>query len=206
GKLLGLAFSPDSRHLASAGGDGSVTIWDISRSSYRVAVLEGHSAPVLHCAWSIDGAYIASIGYWSGMIHIWCTATGQEPLLFKAHQEWVNDVVFSPDGRLLLSASSDKTVKIWDARTGAMVQALDGHQSTVYKACFSPCGKYIASASADKTVRVWRTSDGSCLATLSDHGAWVQHVAFTTDGTMLWSAAHNGTVLGRRLQDIVPKV
>ncbi|EJF64410.1 WD40 repeat-like protein, partial [Dichomitus squalens LYAD-421 SS1] len=173
GEVLDLGFAPDGRHLASAGADGEVAIWDISGgSSYKVATLEGHTASMSPgCAWSSSGARIASRDPDGTvlLIRVWDIATQQEYPLCEAHGGWLNTVVFSPDGRLLLSASR-ATVQIRDARAGAMDQSFDGHETLVHQACFSPCGRFIASASSDRTVRVWRTSDGSCLATLSDHG------------------------------------
>ncbi|EJF55654.1 beta transducin-like protein, partial [Dichomitus squalens LYAD-421 SS1] len=148
-----------------------------------------------------------AVGYENGTIHVSDVAVGQGRRLQKAHDDGVNDMAFSPDDQLLLSASTDMTMKTWNVRTGAMVTSLAGHKSSVNKGRFgrfSPCGMYVASASDDETVRVWRTKDGSCLATLSDHGDSVSHVAFTPDGTMLWSAAANGIVLAHRLQDIIP--
>ncbi|EJF61427.1 WD40 repeat-like protein, partial [Dichomitus squalens LYAD-421 SS1] len=200
-----LAFSPDGRHLASAGSGGQVVIWDISRDRpHQTATLEGHNLGYIRgCAFSPKSTRVA-VGYMNGVIRVWNMETRQDPLWWKAHEDQVLDVAFSPDGRLLLSASSDNTVKTWNTRNGAMVQSLEGHERLVSAACFSPCGQYIASASSDLTVRVWRTSDGSCSATLSDHGDAVMHVAFTPDGTMLWSTGWNGTVLGRRLEDIIP--
>ncbi|EJF55651.1 WD40 repeat-like protein, partial [Dichomitus squalens LYAD-421 SS1] len=194
-------FSPDSRWLlAHTWRDCGV--WDVGSGVYLPLQFQrnGDGDFVSAAAFSPESTHLA-IGYVKGPIRIWYMATRCDPpLLLNAHR--TNDVAFSPDGRLLLSASWDGTVKIWDAYTGAIVRSLEGHTSPVCTASFSPCGKYIASASSDETVRVWRASDGSCLATLSDHDQSVLHVAFTPDGTGLWSAAANGTVLGRRLQDV----
>ncbi|KAI1795734.1 WD40-repeat-containing domain protein [Ganoderma leucocontextum] len=79
----------------------------------------------------------------------------------------------------------------------------------VMRACFSPCGKYVVSASRDETVRLWRTtrdSDGSCVRTCSEHERLVTHVAFSPDRKILSSCAGDGTVVIRRMQDIVQPV
>ncbi|EJF55871.1 WD40 repeat-like protein, partial [Dichomitus squalens LYAD-421 SS1] len=201
--VTSLVVSSDGRWVATASDDSTIILWG-ARDACISQEWIAHDGQVRDLAFSPDSRYIASAGE-DRKVAIWdISGSAHQPLFWQAHENVpIRCVVFSPDGRLLLS-TGDNAVKIWDADTGATVQSLEGHEGRVTGACFSPCGKYIASGSNDKTVRVWRTSDGACLTTLSDHGHWVSHVAFTPDGTMLWSAAGNGTVLGRRLQDVLP--
>ncbi len=67
-------------------------------------------------------------------------------------------MTWSPDGRTLASASSDKTIKLWNAQTGQCVSTLSGHNDPVKSVCFSPCGTKIVSGGGqdkDFSVRIW---------------------------------------------------
>jgi WD40 repeat protein len=64
-------------------------------------------------------------------------------------------VAFAPDGRLLASGSSDKTIRLRDVQTGDLLRTLEGHTSRVNIVAFSPDGRLLASGSGDNTVRLW---------------------------------------------------
>src|SRR5689334_1570933 len=74
---------------------------------------------------------------------------------YDEHLNAVSAVAWSPDGKRLASASSDKTVQIWDPVTGHRFSVYHGHTNWVSAITWSPDGKYLASASFDKTVQVW---------------------------------------------------
>jgi WD40 repeat protein len=75
------------------------------------------------------------------------------------HAGQVNSVAFSPDGKILASASSDNSVRLWEVSTNQPVgQPLTGHTDAVLSVALSPDGKMLASAGSDKTVRLWDVS------------------------------------------------
>jgi WD40 repeat protein len=64
-------------------------------------------------------------------------------------------VAYSPDGKLIATASSDATVRMWESGTGKCARTLEGHGGAVSAVAFSPADRALATASTDETARIW---------------------------------------------------
>jgi hypothetical protein len=109
------------------------------------------------------------------------------------HTSAIAGVAFSPDGRLLATASSDRTARVWDPATGDCLRTLTGHTDSPIGVAFSPDGRLLATASHDRTARVWDPATGEHLRTLAGHTSAVYGVAFSPDGRLLATASWDET-------------
>src|SRR2546426_1867194 len=80
---------------------------------------------------------------------------GLQAVMLRGHTAPVMSVAFSPDGKRLVSACWDQTVKVWDAVTGLETLTLKGHTSHIHSAAFSPDGNRLASAGDNGSVKMW---------------------------------------------------
>jgi predicted NACHT family NTPase len=110
------------------------------------------------------------------------------------HSGWVNGCDWSRDGRWIVTASKDRTLKIWDADSGRCTQTLSGHSDTVNGCAWSPDGRRVLSASRDTTLRIWNTGSGRCLRTLTGHSEAVNGCEWSPDGRQIVSASWDTTL------------
>jgi WD40 repeat protein len=115
-------------------------------------------------------------------------------LMTLPHVGGVSSMAFSSDGKTLISASEDKTMRLWDTATGHEVRTFKGHAERVRAVAFSPDDKSIASGSDDRTVKLWDTNTGQERLTLTGHNDRVWSVAFSPDGKKIASGSFDRTV------------
>ena len=101
-------------------------------------------------------------------------------------------MAFSPDNKLLASASQDADIKLWSVATGQELKTLTLHSGGVIAIAFSSDGRRLASGSQDRTIVVWDIESGEPDAAYNGHQEWVNAVAFSRDGKKLASGSQDG--------------
>ena len=149
---------------------------------------------------SPDGKHLATSG-WNGQTTIWDASNGNNLHRIKHDALYVYASSFSPDGRILATATSSKEaqIQLWDVATGEPIGApLRGHTDAVCSLQFSPSGRSLASASFDQDVRLWDLTDvfePQESQVFKGHNWWVWDVAFSPDEKQLATASQDGTAV-----------
>ncbi|HLZ15800.1 MAG TPA: caspase family protein, partial [Cyclobacteriaceae bacterium] len=111
---------------------------------------------------------------------------------FIGHTETISAIQLSQDGRKLMSASWDGSIRLWDIATGLMEKKFTGHRGAVYAAIFNPPETAIFSAGADRVIRQWDVQTGKVMKTFLGHQGEVTSLQLTSDEKMLVSHSVDG--------------
>ncbi|TIA31917.1 WD40 repeat-like protein [Aureobasidium pullulans] len=210
-----LEFSPDSTVLASGSWDHTVKLWDVSTgsnydklddsdtdaitvsprgkavASYHAnstklwSAHTGHLELESHAVVLNQNEDMVACALQNHTINLQDLETGAPPLTLDGHAEFVRELTFSPNNKLLASVSSDQTVNLWDVEAGALCRKFSCTH-TISEVVFSPDGKLLAIVCTNDTVELWSmTTETSCwtLCTLPD----LKNVVFSPDAMLLAS-------------------
>ncbi|MFO0955975.1 MAG: WD40 repeat domain-containing protein [Isosphaeraceae bacterium] len=184
--------SADGRWLAGGGVLGRPFVWDAATGRKRAEL--GADAKYVHVLEFIDGG-ASLIASDVGSLRIWhLDRPPGPPAELEGHRGEAWDSLFTPDGKLLITAGDDHAIRIWDPDSGEELATLLGHGVLVTSIAISPDGRTLASGGFDDTVRLWDLTTRRPLAVLRGHTHDVLRVAFSVDGRTLASTGKDGTV------------
>lgn len=190
--VMMVRWSPDGARVATAGFDGSLTIFDALTGTTLHTCATGTTG--LYCLdWNTTGTQVAVSGE-MGHASIWNALTGARVRNLSAHapfaQVWT--IGWKLDGTQLATASQDGTCMLWNAASGANTQ-LNGHASSPQNLVWNPTGTQFASVGMDRVGIVWTSAGTEIAPKLTGHAGGVYFVDWSPTGTRIATASEDGT-------------
>jgi WD40 repeat protein len=186
-----IAVSPDGKRLATSGQDGIVRIWETETGNFERALV-GHEGGVAGMAWSPDGKYLASAGYYN--TRIWDSATGM-PVRILRGKYGVSLVAWSPDGtRLLTGGGGSGQLALWDVAAGKQLVETE-YGNPIGSIAFASTGEHVATAASRAGTYI---SDSKKLKTEQVFKEMLDTdyaVAFSPDGKQMAAGSSKQTVI-----------
>lgn len=178
--LPAFAVSPDSQSFAvmahgfterlCGGGESNLTLWNLQTGEKIQTLLEG----------GVGESFLMSPPF--------NEVEPNDPSALAGYL--AHDLVFTPDGKMLVGALSEMTIKLWDSQTGETLKTLEGHRAAVKSIAITSDGQTLISGSSDKTIKFWDLKTGRVTRTLTEtHG--IQEIILSPDGQSLLSIAND---------------
>ncbi|SIO59279.1 WD40 repeat [Singulisphaera sp. GP187] len=141
----------------------------------------------------LTGSSVMTAGKLQGEARLWNAETGEPVGASLKHGSYVNNAVFSPDGKVILTASSDRTARLWDAATCRPLGPSLVHDGSVETVAFAPDGRTFLTVTG-RSVGFWDAATQRPLRpTLADQPAPVHPAIFSPDGSLVATGCEDGT-------------
>ncbi|HEU5060213.1 MAG TPA: WD40 repeat domain-containing protein, partial [Kofleriaceae bacterium] len=184
-----IGWDRSGARVVSGAVDGSIRVWSLADRK-PLLELQGHDGKVVVFAeFHPSRRSIVTVGSDDQVIE-WDAAGGG--ILARTGKHPRRRGQFDRTGRLLVSATSNRSAEIWQLDGGARVQELVGHVGTVRTAAFGRGDAFVVTASFDETARIWEREHGRLLAVLALPDSWVNAAAFSPDGTRVATVRGDG--------------
>jgi WD40 repeat protein/DNA-binding SARP family transcriptional activator len=207
GIVWDVEYSPDGARILTGGFDNTARVWDATNGFAELSLV-GHADRVYGVNWSPDGKSVVTASG-DNTARIWDAVDGRLRFVLSGHEQpliapaffgaarvvGVQDVTYSPDGKLVATAGVDGTARLWDAASGQSLRVLRGHKTRVNSVMFSPDGMQLATASDDFTAKIWDVSTGNEIRALAGHALRVYRAVYSLDGKRLATSSADGTTV-----------
>ncbi|MSR32344.1 MAG: NB-ARC domain protein [Gemmataceae bacterium] len=211
-RVVAVAFSNDSKLLATAGGapteEGEIKIFQIPTGKLIIDIKNAHSDTAFGVAFSSDGKMLATCGA-DKFVKVFEVPTGKFLKSFEGHTHHVLDVGWKSDGKLLASCGADNAIKVWDYEKGEQARAVQGHTRQISRLQFLGTTPQFATCSGDKTLRVWNVDNGGQVRTIQGLDEFLYALGASPDGSLLAAGGEKGFVYlynqgGQLIKKIAP--
>ncbi len=181
--------------VASGSDDTTIKIWHLF-SGECVRTLRGHSGWINDLV-SIENENMKCLASCSEdtLIKIWSIRDGICLFTLEGHLSWVNRIRYASQHHLLISASSDKSIKLWSLfKEKKCFRTLNGHKAYVSCLIIIPNTFKLISGSLDETIKIWHATIGKCVYTLKGHNSWVNCLDLTANANEFISCSNDFTL------------